>query len=45
MPFLYTILSYQTDTYLKKFPWKSIDFLKKWYSIDILQLPNVYGKN
>ena len=24
--FLYTILYFQTDTYLKKFSWKSIDF-------------------
>ena len=46
LPFLYTILSYHTDTYLKEFSWKSIDcFLKKWYSIDILQSSNVYVKN
>ena len=39
-------MSYQTDYYLKNFSWKTIDFffLKKWYSIDILQLPNVYVK-
>ena len=40
IPFLYAILSYQTDAYLKK-----SFFLKKWYSIDILQLSNVYVKN
>ena len=38
-------MSYQTDYYLKNFSWKSIDFFfSKWYSIDILQLPNVYVK-
>ena len=26
-----------------KFSWKSISFLKKWYNIDILQLPNLYA--
>ena len=46
IPFLYAILSYQTDAYLKKCSWKSIFFfLKKWYNIDILQLSNKYVKN
>ena len=29
IPFLYTVLSYQTDTYSNKFSWKSIEFFKK----------------
>ena len=33
IPYLYTILSYQTDTYLKNFSWKSIDFFFKKYDI------------
>ena len=37
-------LPYQTDNFWKKFSWKSIIFFeKKWYSIDISQLPNVYA--